>query len=90
MMADELWSAMHGVAIAAKRDNVEGGLREFGNIANRNLELWRSNDVCLVHFSRTVLWGPLDLRQLTSKLPECTALACWRLIRLLEYNGVRH
>jgi len=35
-------------------------------------------------FASGVLSGPIDLRIVTAELPEHTALACWRLLDLLE------
>ena len=87
MVAEELWSAMHGVAAAAKHDKIPGGLNEFGKIANRSLELWRKDPASMKKFALRVLDGPADLRKALSQLPEKTATACWRLLDLLQYVG---
>ena len=55
------------------------------DIARKSLELWRRDERAAMRFATMVLAGPTNLRETTGQLSEPVALACWRLIRLLEY-----
>lgn len=85
MLATELWSAMHGVAAAAKRDKVPGGLRDFGKTAVQHIASWHNDERMAIRFATRLFSGPTNLWTTTEQLPEHTASACWRLLSLLEY-----
>jgi len=84
-LVKDFWAAMWQVQYAARHDNVPGSLRDFGKIANRNFEIWFTRHGVLKAFGSSVLSSPTDLRIVTAELPEHTALACWRLLDLLEF-----
>ena len=69
---------------AARYDNVPGSLRDFEKIDNRYFEIWFTRHGGLKAFAGDVLSDPTDLRIVIVELPEHTALACWRLLDLLE------
>ena len=56
MIADEIWSAMHSVAVSAKHDKITGELRDFGKMANRGLDGWRTYG--MKRLALSVLQGP--------------------------------
>ena len=41
-LPEELWGAMHGVAVAARREKHPGILQNLRKIANRSLEGWHA------------------------------------------------
>jgi len=78
------WTAMWEVQHAARHDNVPGSLRDFSKMAKHNFQIWFTHHDVLKAFASGVLSRPTDLRIATAELPEYTALACWRLLDLLE------
>ena len=98
MLEVELHAALLDVASAARREKVPGPLaRTMHDVGNKMLDLCQRDEraagrfATLVagQFATLVLSGQTNLRETTGQLPENTARACWRLIRLLEYlsNG---
>lgn len=87
MFQIELYSAMMGVVAAAKRDRVPGPLQKTMLSIARGVSLL--DEKSAVRYARVVLKGPTNLRVVCGHLPELTAEAILRLIRLLEYvsNG---
>ena len=82
MLVDELYSAMLEVEHCARRNQIPGPLI---GIAQKSLDLLRTDMGAAGRFASMVLAGPTNLRVTTGQLPEPTRTACWRLIRLLEY-----
>ena len=85
-----LHAALLDVASAARREKVPGDLaRTMVGTAHTMLDLFQRDERAAGRFATGVLSGQTNLRETTGQLPENTARACWRLIRLLEYlsNG---
>jgi len=85
-LPEELYFAMLEVGHCAHRHKIPGPLAyTMIDIARKSLELWRQDERAAMRFATMVLAGPTNLRETTGQLPEPVALACWRLIQLLEY-----
>ena len=85
-LPEELYLAMLEVGHCAKRNRISGPLaRTMIDTAQKSLCLWRQDEKAAIRFAAMVLAGPTNLRAMTGQLPETVALACWRLIGLLEY-----
>ena len=85
-LSEELYSAMLEVGHCARRHKIPGPLAHtLIDIAHKSLELWRRDERAARRFAAMVLAGPTNLRETTGQLPESVAIACWRLIGLLEY-----
>lgn len=82
-LATELWSALHGVATAAKREKVPGPLVELGNDINQCLEELRSSSEKLRWFSQEILPSVKNIVA-GGNLPLLTQEACEELEMLLE------
>ena len=48
-------------------------------------EFWRQDERTAIMFARLVPSRPINLRDVTAKLPVPVAEACWRLINVLQY-----
>ena len=81
MLVDELYSAMLEVEHCARRNQIPGPL---ARIAQKSLDLWRTDMGAARWFASMVLAGPTDLRVTTGQLPEPSRTACLRLVLLLE------
>ena len=85
-LPEELFCAMLEVGHCAHRHKIPGPLAHtMIDIAQKSLELWRQDERTAIMFARLVLSRPINLRDVTAKLPVPVAEACWRLINLLEY-----
>ena len=85
-LPEELYICMLEVGYCARRHKIPGPLpRTMVDVARRSLELWRRDEKAAMRFAALVLAGPTNLRVTTGQLPEDCALACWRLIRSVEY-----
>ena len=85
-LPEELYFAMLEVGHCARRHKIPGPLAHtLIDIAHKSLELWRRDERAARRFAAMVLAGPTNLRETTGQLPESVAIACWRLIGLLEY-----
>ena len=85
-LPEELYSAMLEVSHCARRHKIPGPLAHtMIDIAQNSLELWRQDERTAIVFAHLVLSRPINLRDVTAKLPVPVAEACWRLMNLLEY-----
>jgi hypothetical protein len=85
-LPEELYCAMLEVGYCARRHKIPGPLaKTMIDVAHTSLDLWRRDEKAAARFASMVLSGPTNLRTPTGQLPEDCALACWRLITLLEY-----
>ena len=85
-LPEELYFAMLEVGHCARHHKIPGPLAHtMIDIARKSLELWRRDERAAMRFATMVLAGPTNLRETTGQLSEPVALACWRLIGLVEY-----
>ena len=85
-LPEELYICMHEVGHCARRRKIPGPLADtMIAVARSSLELWREDETAAMRFAALVLAGPINLRVTTGRMPEDCAIACWKLIELLEY-----
>ena len=85
-LPEELYCAMLEVGHSARRHKIPGPLAHtMIDIARKSLELWRQDERTAIMLAHLVLSRPINLRDVTAKLPVPVAEACWRLINLFEY-----
>ena len=81
---EELYSQMLEVSLAARHHEIPSG-RVLIDIAQSLLELWWQDEKSAICFA-----GVTNLQVMIGQLPEPMALACSRLISLLEYLADLH
>ena len=88
-LPEELYCTMLEVRHCARRHKIPGPLAHtIIDIAQKSLELWRQDVRTAILFVRLVLSRPINLRDVTAKLPVPDAEACWRLSICLNISQI--
>ena len=76
-LPEELYRAMLEVGHCARRHKIPCPLAHTMIDIAQSLELWRQDERTAIMFARLVLSRPINLRDVTAKVPVPVAEACW-------------